>query len=498
MGKERKQDHSGRVLFDFRDGRSRKDRAQSNRSPEHYYEKRSRSRKKKGWSPRGAVQEEKAPPTRRPVGYAYGEGRHKARNALAGGTTRKQPSHASESSLSSAYSSDSEGSSSVLDDDEVVAKKATVATEKKASGKDEIIHFDWSSDMLLNSRYELRKALGDGTFGRVVGAYDRKYGRLVAIKIIRDVKRYMENAKIEAAILKDVLDADPRSNSRCAIMYDTFTHDGKYFCLVFETLGVSLYEFMKKNAFRGFWMQDVQDFAQQCLLAVKFLHEQLKLAHTDLKPENILLQSTDPPRHDNFPRLAQWKAVQPSTKKEPGPYLRPASSQIKVIDFGNATYEDEHHSSIINTRQYRSPEVVLELGWNERSDIWSLGCIFVELYSGELLFGTHENLEHLALMEKVLTPLPENILNGALSQVKEKYLQQERPGAWRLAWPAKASSAASQNHVQTARTLGEIISVQHHRPLVSLVGWMLTADARYRPSASQVLRDPFFTTSFAD
>jgi serine/threonine protein kinase len=59
-----------------------------------------------------------------------------------------------------------------------------------------------------------------------------------------------------------------------------------------------------------------------------------------------------------------------------------------VIDFGGATYDDESKSSIINTRQYRSPEVILGLGWSYPSDIWSAGCIIAELYIGELLFAT--------------------------------------------------------------------------------------------------------------
>jgi hypothetical protein len=42
------------------------------------------------------------------------------------------------------------------------------------------------------------------------------------------------------------------------------------------------------------------------------------------------------------------------------------------------------------------------LGWDEKSDIWSIGCIMAELFTGELLFGTHEDIEHLALMEKIL------------------------------------------------------------------------------------------------
>ena len=52
--------------------------------------------------------------------------------------------------------------------------------------------------------------------------------------------------------------------------------------------------------------------------------------------------------------------------------------------------------------------VGLGLPWSYASDVWSVGCIISELCVGELLFGTHEDMEHLALMEKILeTTLPE-------------------------------------------------------------------------------------------
>merc|ERR1719221_871448 len=92
-----------------------------------------------------------------------------------------------------------------------------------------------------------------------------------------------------------------------------------------------------------------------------------------------------------------------------GQYLRPANSRIKLIDFGNATHDYEHHSSIINTRQYRGPEVLLGIGWNEVSDQWSIGCILMELYTGQQLFETHE-MEHMALMERVIGPFPQGML----------------------------------------------------------------------------------------
>ena len=88
-------------------------------------------------------------------------------------------------------------------------------------------------------------------------------------------------------------------------------------------------------------------------------------------------------------------------------YLYPSDSTIKIIDFGGATYKDEKHSDIINTRQYRAPEVILGCcEWDEKSDIWSIACILVELYTGELFFPTHDNEEHVALIEKICGPIP--------------------------------------------------------------------------------------------
>merc|ERR1719217_695079 len=85
-------------------------------------------------------------------------------------------------------------------------------------------------------------------------------------------------------------------------MSDAFMHESKHYCLVMETCGVSLYDFLKENDFRGFYMQDIQSFAQQSLQALAFLKKELKMTHTDLKPENILLESTFPARPAQFHR----------------------------------------------------------------------------------------------------------------------------------------------------------------------------------------------------
>ncbi len=76
-----------------------------------------------------------------------------------------------------------------------------------------------------------------------------------------------------------------------------------------------------------------------------------------------------------------------------------------VIDFGSATFDDEHKSGTINTRQYRAPEVILGMGWSLPSDIWSAGCILMELYTGGLLFKTvRACIIHPAARFAALTP----------------------------------------------------------------------------------------------
>ena len=64
------------------------------------------------------------------------------------------------------------------------------------------------------------------------------------------------------------------------------------------------------------------------------------------------------------------------------PVRVPRTSDLKVIDFGSATFEDQYHSRVVSTRHYRAPEVILELGWTFPADIWSVGCILMELATG--------------------------------------------------------------------------------------------------------------------
>lgn len=61
----------------------------------------------------------------------------------------------------------------------------------------------------------------------------------------------------------------------------------------------------------------------------------------------------------------------------------------------------------------RFPRLLLGMGWSYPCDIWSIGCILVEFLTGEALFQTHDNLEHLAMMQAVLGPIPEKLIRAS-------------------------------------------------------------------------------------
>lgn len=207
----------------------------------------------------------------------------------------------------------------------------------------------------------------------------------------------------------------------------------------------------------------------------------------DLKPENILLVSNDYDVRKRVSssgsgRLKDWKV--------------PKSSRIKLIDFGSATYDDQHHTSIVCTRHYRPPEVVLGLGWSYPCDIWSIGCILMEMYTGEALFQTHDNLEHLALMEVTLDrKLPVPMVQRAKTDRRgrprhaAKYFEERRDV---LRWPAGAKSDTSIDYVRRTDPISDLIP-RKHDSFYDMIKEMLRADPDRRCTAAEALSMPYFT-----
>jgi len=130
--------------------------------------------------------------------------------------------------------------------------------------------------------------------------------------------------------------------------------------------------------------------------------------------------------------------------------------------------------------------------WSYPCDIWSIGCILVELCSGDSLFQTHGNLEHLAMMERVLGPFPHYMLKR-VDRRAEKYVRHGR-----LDWPEGATSRESIKAVQKLPHLYDIIydHISDHSAddFIDLLQGLLIYDPTKRLTAKSALRHPFFTS----
>ncbi|XP_063252582.1 dual specificity tyrosine-phosphorylation-regulated kinase 2 isoform X2 [Prinia subflava] len=218
-------------------------------------------------------------------------------------------------------------------------------------------------------RYEVLKVIGKGSFGQVVKAYDHKTHQHVALKMVRNEKRFHRQAAEEIKILEHLRKQDKDNNMNVIHMLENFTFRS-HICMTFELLSMNLYELIKKNKFQGFSLPLVRKFAHSILQCLDALHRN-RIIHCDLKPENILL-------------------------KQQG------RSGIKVIDFGSSCYEHQRVYTYIQSRFYRAPEVILGARYGMPIDMWSLGCILAELLTGYPLLPGEDEGDQLACMIELL------------------------------------------------------------------------------------------------
>ncbi|KAH7909499.1 kinase-like domain-containing protein [Hygrophoropsis aurantiaca] len=360
------------------------------------------------------------------------------------------------------------------------ASGSGAATAEAPNCDDKEGHYIIVPDDIIYQRYRTVRLLGQGTFGKVVEAVDTTTQAKVAIKIIRAIPKYRDASKIEIRVLQKLKERDPQNTHKCIHLLHWFDHRN-HICLVSELLGMCVYDFLKENDFAPFPRYHIQSFAKQLFGSVAFLHE-LHLIHTDLKPENILLV------HNDY-RLA---AVPVPGKRNAQPRSKRIlqSTDIRLIDFGSATFEDEYHSTVVCTRHYRAPEVILGLGWSFPCDAYSLGCILVEFYTGVALYQTHDNLEHLAMMEVVMGKMPERFARAG-ARTKPEFFKE---GA-KLDWPKPKASRQSKKDVKAQRMLQDIIppSDQVNRQFMDLVRRLLAFDPAQRITVREALRHPYFS-----
>ena len=173
---------------------------------------------------------------------------------------------------------------------------------------------------ILLERYVIMQKLGYGHFSTAWLALDSKYGNYVAIKIQKSEERYIWAAYDEVEILQELAkhyfdkewinslkeyyknepeklkNIEKKENSHVVQLLNSFIYygqNGKHFCMVFEVMGVTLLELIKRYNYRGLPISLVRVIIKQVLIGLDFLHRMCNIIHTDLKPENILVCLTN-------------------------------------------------------------------------------------------------------------------------------------------------------------------------------------------------------------
>ena len=335
-------------------------------------------------------------------------------------------------------------------------------------------------NLRLAGRFRLIKQLGDGISSRVFEVLDESNGSKKAIKCIKNVIEYKKIAKNEISILNKIANKD-ENNDHCCVHLLEYCEYKEHPLLVFPLLGRSIYDFLKYNSHQPFKQQDLKDIARQIFTAVSFVHS-LDIIITDIKTENIVFVNDDP------------KEVKNSYRNKPGlpKFYRPGDTRIKLIDFGNAkdTKGNVHgYSHKIQTRHFRSPEVICKMKWYASADIWSIGCTLIELLSGNMLFATHENIDHLNQIVKCVGPPPSCFLNKMDNDVWNEYFDEK--GKLRL-YRATISPFQSEPLLSYFKKDADSLDT-NMKQLFDLVKQTFHWMPDQRCTAASALKHPYFT-----
>ena len=192
--------------------------------------------------------------------------------------------------------------------------------------------------------------------------------------------------------------------------------------LVFEMLSLNLYELLKNTQFGGVSLNLIRKFAKQVLRALMFLaRSDVDIIHCDLKPEvrffRVFVSVTIfffffwLSHHDVTERI-----FCSGTQRKSG---------VKVIDFGSSCRSNYRMYSYIQSRFYRSPEVILGLPYTVAIDMWSLGCILAEMHTGEPLFSGSDQFDQIQKIVKLLGMVPSQMLERSSDSVRKQFFRKD-------------------------------------------------------------------------
>uniref|UniRef100_A0A3Q3BJA1 Serine/threonine-protein kinase DCLK2 n=1 Tax=Haplochromis burtoni TaxID=8153 RepID=A0A3Q3BJA1_HAPBU len=217
----------------------------------------------------------------------------------------------------------------------------------------------------IAERYKVGRTLGDGNFAVVRECVERSTGREYALKIIsKDKCRGKEHMiQSEVSILRRV------KHPNIVLLIEEMDTQNELYLVMELVKGGDLFDAITSS--NKYTERDASSMLFNLASAIKYLHS-LNIVHRDIKPENLLVYE-----HND------------------------GSKSLKLGDFGLATVVNGPLYTVCGTPTYVAPEIVAEMGYGLKVDIWAAGVITYILLCGFPPFrGSGEDQE--ALFEQIL------------------------------------------------------------------------------------------------
>ena len=383
--------------------------------------------------------------------------------------------------------------------------------------------------------YILIDELGNGSYATVWSCYNVEMKTLYAIKIFKYSESKAGNIEIE--YYKKL------KNINIVSMHNSFEYDNKV-CIVLDlTLG-SLYDVMQNGICNediftnGFNIDFIIKITYNILLTLKDLHSQ-NILHGDIKPENILLygitenqkqmehklKNTSNNKHYEYIQYIQdtdnsiintdtadnlensdnsgsdmsmaprkMKFTSSDTKSEQSqhtiiiPEIYMQEPIVKLSDFGACVDITNSKKPFgVQTKYYKSPEIILHTGYGIQCDIWALGCTLYEFITGSILFDPDEyNIDSkrgiLHLIYAIIEPIPNEMINS--SPIKQIFYTNDCLLKGKIEHKTSIWTKLVE-HIKSD-TIKKYL-------LIDLLLEMLMVDPNKRITASDAINHPLFT-----
>ena len=358
-----------------------------------------------------------------------------------------------------------------------VNKKKYYDSDECVSSDDEVSVSKNNVGSIINNRYLILKYIGTGTFSKVWLVYDLYFNKYYALK--KQYAEYYKDGLHELKMI-NIIGNECEYLVKVYDSFIITEKESNYVCIVCELQGIEIFEFVKKYDYKlpiYYVKKIIQNTLKglEHLHNKNIIHTDLKLENIlssilDDKVKNIIewfeslsplefikensivideLSSQKKRKMKKRLKRKAYKKLGEKVKKYLSEQIKNTNDDVsddiieinnnteipiyninndikevdfeydfhtKICDFGNCCTRDNHIICDIQTRQYRSPEVIINDDYDISSDIWSLGCLLYELITGYYIFdvesGKNEldrNRKHIALMYEVLGKMPKNI-----------------------------------------------------------------------------------------